>query len=476
MTTAVSMVERVVQPLGSVRGGSRTRADRRAGRFPGRALWRVPRPGRARGDLPAGPGRSTPGQRLALGDRDRRGRVHPVRERRPHRGAARHQHEGDGHRRGTPARRGVLRGRHPPRPGRCPGVGDVSRHPPAAVAGAGPATGADRGRRRRLGRPRPVRPPRQRGRPRRIPAELVEPAPLRLLRLPDRVYRGGRAALPAVRRRADRQPRLVVAVAAAFAAAGYIGLVVATRPSRRRAQRWVLGLAGRHDGRGALAFQPLRACRRAARRPARLRHPGRAVRRARRRSVAGSAAARRPEPCSRPSRPRPAQAVAAERAVVRLDVDAGADLVEVWPPGAAVPDETTGQVVPVADAARPAGLDHARRPGRSRRPRRSSSGCSRTSPTRPPSPSATSGCRSSSRPRSSSSTSAPATWTRRAGRLIDAADTERRRLESALAREVLPAMDSLRTDLADGPARVDEATAASYVDARDGRARRRSAS
>ena len=109
------------------------------------------------------------GRLLASGWRwviaDRRGRVHPVRERRPHRGAARHQHEGDGHRRGTPARRGVLRGRHPPRPGRCPGVGDVSRHPPAAVAGAGPATGADRGRRRRLGRPRPVRPPRQRGHP-----------------------------------------------------------------------------------------------------------------------------------------------------------------------------------------------------------------------------------------------------------------------------------------------------------------------
>jgi hypothetical protein len=48
-------------------------------------------------------------------------------------------------------------------------------------------------------------------------------------------------------------------------------------------------------------------------------------------------------------------------------------------------------------------------------------------------------------------------------RLIDAADTERRRLEAALAREVLPVMTQLRADLAAPAADVDETTAASYV-------------
>ena len=50
-------------------------------------------------------------------------------------------------------------------------------------------------------------------------------------------------------------------------------------------------------------------------------------------------------------------------------------------------------------------------------------------------------------------------------RLIDAGDTERRRLESALAREVLPAMTSLRADLAAAPRRRStRPRAATYVD------------
>jgi hypothetical protein len=50
-------------------------------------------------------------------------------------------------------------------------------------------------------------------------------------------------------------------------------------------------------------------------------------------------------------------------------------------------------------------------------------------------------------------------------RIILAADTERRRLEAALAREVLPAMNALRAELEAAPDGVDEPTVAAYVDA-----------
>ena len=67
MTTAVSMVERVVQPLGPLRGWSRAERTAELAGSLAALCRRVPRPGRARGDLPARPGRSPPGQRLALG-------------------------------------------------------------------------------------------------------------------------------------------------------------------------------------------------------------------------------------------------------------------------------------------------------------------------------------------------------------------------------------------------------------------------
>ena len=83
-------------------------------------------------------------------------------------------------------------------------------------------------------------------------------------------------------------------------------------------------------------------------------------------------------------------------------------------------------------------------PRRARRCGRSSSGCSPTSPSRRRSRSATSGCRSSSPRASSSSTERTRELTASRGRIIEAGDTERRRLEAAIAREVLPTMTALR--------------------------------
>ena len=122
---------------------------------------------------------------------------------------------------------------------------------------------------------------------------------------------------------------LVVAVAAGFAAAGYVGLVVA------------LGRAAGHRTGGfwaslvamsvvALAFQPLRNA--VVRLADRLAYGSRAAP-----YDALASFSRRIGRSPAPGAVLPAiaaaagQAVAAERAVVRLEVDGGADRVEVWP-------------------------------------------------------------------------------------------------------------------------------------------------
>ncbi len=253
----------------------------------------------------------------------------------------------------------------------------------------------------------------------------------------------------------------VVAVAAAFAAAGYIGLVVGLgRAAGERSGGFWASLVAMTAV--ALAFQPLR--RAVVRLADRLAYGPRAAP-----YDALASFSRRIGRSPAPGAVLPAiaaaagQAVAAERAVVRLTVDAGEDLVEVWPPGAAVPDETTGQVVPVADEHGALGSIALDVPaGRDVRPFEqrmlediADQAAVAFRNVRLQVELAAQVERLDERARALDAS-------RR--RLIDAADTERRRLESALAREVLPAMDSLRTDLADGPARVDEATAASYVE------------
>ena len=253
----------------------------------------------------------------------------------------------------------------------------------------------------------------------------------------------------------------VVAVAAGFAAAGYIGLVVGLgRAAGERSGGFWASLVAMTVV--ALAFQPLR--RAVVRLADRLAYGPRAAP-----YDALASFSRRIGRSPAPGAVLPAiaaaagQAVAAERAVVRLTVDAGEDLVEVWPPGAAVPDETTGQVVPVADEHGALGSIALDVPaGRDVRPFEqrmlediADQAAVAFRNVRLQVELAAQVKRLDERARALDAS-------RR--RLIDAADTERRRLESALAREVLPAMDSLRTDLADGPARVDEATAASYVE------------
>ena len=254
---------------------------------------------------------------------------------------------------------------------------------------------------------------------------------------------------------------LVVAVAAGFAAAGYVGLVV------------VLGRAAGHRTGGfwasliamsvvALAFQPLRNA--VVRLADRLAYGSRAAP-----YDALASFSRRIGRSPAPGAVLPAiaaaagQAVAAERAVVRLEVDGGTDRVEVWPAGAAEEDGPPERVFPIADehgSLGSIGLDLPA--GRDVRPFEArmlediaDQAAVAFRNVRLQVELAAQVERLDERARALNAS-------RR--RLIDAGDTERRRLESALAREVLPAMDSLRTDLADGSARVDEATAASYVE------------
>jgi GAF domain-containing protein len=254
---------------------------------------------------------------------------------------------------------------------------------------------------------------------------------------------------------------LVVAVAAGFAAVGYVGLVVA------------LGRAAGHRTGGfwasliamsvvALAFQPLRNA--VVRLADRLAYGSRAAP-----YDALASFSRRIGRSPAPGAVLPAiaaaaaQAVAAGRAVVRLEVDAGADRVEVWPSATAEGDEPSRVVVPIADEHGSLGSIALDLPaGRDVRPFEA----------RMLADIADQAAVAFRNVRLQVELGAQVEQlderTRALGasrrRLIDAADTERRRLESALAREVLPAMDSLRGDLVHGPAVVDEATAASYVE------------
>ena len=253
---------------------------------------------------------------------------------------------------------------------------------------------------------------------------------------------------------------LVVAVAAAFAAAGYVGLVVA------------LGRAAGHRTGGfwasliamslvALAFQPLRNA--VVRLADRLAYGSRAAP-----YDALASFSRRIGRSPAPGAVLPAiaaaagQAVAAERAVVRLEVDEGSDRCEAWPSGTAATPAPTGWVVPIADEHGPLGSIALDLPvGRDVRPFEARMLTDIADQAAVAFRNVRLQVELAAQVERLDERTHALDASRR--RLIDAADTERRRLESALAREVLPAMDSLRVDLAHGPTGVDEATAASYV-------------
>jgi hypothetical protein len=253
---------------------------------------------------------------------------------------------------------------------------------------------------------------------------------------------------------------LVVAVAAGFAAAGYIGLVVA------------LGRAAGHSTGGfwaslvamtvvALAFQPLRAA--VVRLADRLAYGARAAP-----YDALASFSRRIGRSPAPGAVLPAiaaaagQAVAADRAVVRLEVAGGADLVEVWPIDTVV-RESAAPTVTIADDVGPLGsisLDlPAGRDVRAFEQRMLTDIAEQAAVAfrnvRLQVELAAQVDQLDERTRDLAAS-------RR--RLIDAEDTARQRLESALAREVLPAMGALREELDEGPAELDETVAAGYVD------------
>lgn len=258
---------------------------------------------------------------------------------------------------------------------------------------------------------------------------------------------------------------LVVAVAAAFAAAGYVGLVVA------------LGRAAGHQTGGfwaslvamavvALAFQPLRAG--VVRLADRLAYGARAAP-----YDALASFSRRIGRSPAPGAVLPAiaaaaaQTVAAERAVVRLDVDSGPDLVEAWPSASAPAREQPDAVVAIADATGPLGSIALDLPaGRDVRPfeQRMLSDIAEQAAV------AFRNVRlhvelAAQVDQLDERTRALAASRRR---VIDAADTERRRLESALAREVLPAMAALRVELVEADDSPEETTVAGYVDSATG--------
>jgi hypothetical protein len=254
---------------------------------------------------------------------------------------------------------------------------------------------------------------------------------------------------------------LVVAVAAAFAAAGYVGIVVALGRAAddRTGGFWASLLAMTVV---ALAFQPLRAA--VVRLADRLAYGARAAP-----YDALASFSRRIGRSPAPGALLPAiaaaagQAVAAERVVVRLDVAGGADLVEVWPANATPARESSESMVTIADEVGPLGsitLDlPAGRDVRAFEQRMLSAIAEQAAVAfrnvRLQVELAAQVDQLDERTRDLAAS-------RR--RLIDAADTGRRRFESALAREVLPGMTSLREDLAAAPAGLDEATAATYVE------------
>jgi hypothetical protein len=253
----------------------------------------------------------------------------------------------------------------------------------------------------------------------------------------------------------------VVAVAAAFAAGGYIGLVVGLgRLAGERSGGFWASLVAMTAV--ALAFQPLR--RAVVRLADRLAYGRRAAP-----YDALASFSRRIGRSPAPGDVLPAiaaaagQAVAAERAVVRLAVEAGDDLVEAWPAGATAPNDPDGRVVPIADEHGalgsiavdvPSGRDVRAFEQRMLEDIADQAAVAFRN-VRLQVELAAQVARLDERTRDLDAS-------RR--RIILAADTERRRLEAALEREVLPAMKALRADLVDAPAGVDELTVAPYVD------------
>ena len=255
---------------------------------------------------------------------------------------------------------------------------------------------------------------------------------------------------------------LVVALAAAFAAVGYVGVVVLLGRAigDRAGGFWVslVAMAG-----VALAFQPLRRA---------------AVRLADRLAFGPRAApydelaefSRRIGRSPAPGTLLPAiaaaagEAVGAELAVVRLDVEAGPDLSRTWPPGASEPASGPDVVVPIVDAAGRLGtIELVLRSGRGTRPfeRRLLDDI------------ADQAALAFRNVRLQVELAAHVEQLDRRtqelatsrSRLIGAADTERRRLEAAVAREVLPVMAGLRDEIAAcSDPTPSEATIAVFVD------------
>jgi hypothetical protein len=254
---------------------------------------------------------------------------------------------------------------------------------------------------------------------------------------------------------------LVVTVAAAFAALGYVGLVVA------------LGRAAGHRTGGfwasliamtvvALAFQTLRNA--VVRLADRLAYGARAAP-----YDALASFSRRVGRSPAPGAVLPAiaaaagQAVAAERASVRLEVDSGADLVEVWPPGAVVPEERTCRKVPIADEHGPLGSIALALPaGRDVRAFEQRMLADIADQAAVAFRNVRLQVELAAQVEQLDAQTRDLDASRR--RLIDTADTERRRLEAALAREVVPAMTALRADLVDTPAGTGGARVATYVE------------
>jgi len=253
---------------------------------------------------------------------------------------------------------------------------------------------------------------------------------------------------------------LLVAVAAAFAAVGYVGLVVA------------LGRAAGHSTGGfgaslvamtvvALAFQPLRKA--VVRLADRLAYGARAAP-----YDALATFSRRIGRSPAPGAVLPAiaaaagQTVAAERVLVRLDVAGGSDVVETWPTA----HETrppSGPTVAIADEHGSLGSIAIDLPaGRDLRPFEERMLSDIADQAAVAFRNVRLQVELAARVEQLDERARDLTASRR--RIIEAADTERQRLEAALARQVLPAMTALRRDLLVVDDDVAEPTVARYVE------------
>ena len=168
---------------------------------------------------------------------------------------------------------------------------------------------------------------------------VVERAAVRVVRVPRRVPGRGSTALPAVRRRGHRQPGAVLAIATGLVAAGYIGLVVVlggTVGDRADGGFWLSLLA---TVLVALAFQPAR--RSVVRLADRLAYGDRA---APYEALADFSRRIGRSPATSHLLPTIAaaagEAVRADRVVVRVDGEGGAQLTATWPWGLPAPSAT----------------------------------------------------------------------------------------------------------------------------------------